>query len=64
PLVSISEIVDAFGTLLYFAKKFYNSTVYDFIKAGATFMEKYTMFSRSDTATCSKLFFWINSKLG
>lgn len=37
--VSIGEIADAFDTLLYFAKGFYNSTVYKFTKTGADFME-------------------------
>ncbi|KAJ8557053.1 hypothetical protein ON010_g8910 [Phytophthora cinnamomi] len=40
PPSKIDEIVDAFKTLLYFAKGFYNSTVYSFIEAGDGFMEQ------------------------
>ncbi|OWZ06504.1 hypothetical protein PHMEG_00021234 [Phytophthora megakarya] len=64
PASSIDEIVDAFNTLLYFAKDFYNPTVYDFIKAGADFIETYAAFSRPDSETCRMLVHWINSKLG
>ncbi|OWZ10507.1 hypothetical protein PHMEG_00016637 [Phytophthora megakarya] len=64
PASSIDEIVDAFNTLLYFAKDFFNPTVYDFIKAGADFIETYAAFSRPDSETCRMLVHWINSKLG
>jgi hypothetical protein len=61
---SVSDIVGAFSTLLLFAGKFYSPIVYDFIKAGATFMEKYAVLSRPDTTSCNMLVFWVNSKLG
>nr|KAE8945547.1 hypothetical protein PF009_g4802 [Phytophthora fragariae] len=61
---SINEIVDAFNTLLLFAEGFYNSTVYNFIKTGAVFMMRFAVLSRPDAATCNRLVFWINSKLG
>ncbi|OWZ16812.1 hypothetical protein PHMEG_0009343 [Phytophthora megakarya] len=52
------------STLLLFAKYFYNSTVYDFFKAGADFMEEYAAFARPDQPTCNMLVYWIDSKLG
>ncbi|KAE9248856.1 hypothetical protein PF004_g3657 [Phytophthora fragariae] len=45
-------------------KGFYNSTVYNFIKTGAVFMMRFAVLSRPDAATCNRLVFWINSKLG
>ncbi|KAE9065346.1 hypothetical protein PF007_g28874 [Phytophthora fragariae] len=44
--------------------RFYSPLVYSFIKAGATFMEKYAVLSRPDPATYNMLVFWVNSKLG
>jgi hypothetical protein len=64
PPASIAEILDAFDTLLHFAKGFYNTTAYNFFKAGARFMEKYAALTRPDLATCAMLVFWINSKFG
>ncbi|KAG6945253.1 hypothetical protein JG688_00016654, partial [Phytophthora aleatoria] len=42
---------------------FYNSTAYDFIKAGSTFKQHFAVLSRPDAATCNMLVFWIDSKL-
>ncbi|KAE9067808.1 hypothetical protein PF010_g27318 [Phytophthora fragariae] len=64
PPRTVSDIVEAFNTLLLFADRFYSPLVYSFIKAGATFMEKYAVLSRPDPATCNMLVFWVNSKLG
>jgi hypothetical protein len=64
PPASIAEILDAFDTLLHFAKGFYNTTAYNFFKTGARFMEKYAALTRPDIATCAMLVFWINSKFG
>ncbi|KAE9185160.1 hypothetical protein PF005_g21373 [Phytophthora fragariae] len=55
PPANIGEIVEAFNTLLYFAKSFYNATVYDFIRAGADFMEEYASFTRPDSTTCNMI---------
>ncbi|KAE9270786.1 hypothetical protein PF001_g28660 [Phytophthora fragariae] len=64
PPRTVSDIVEAFNTQLLFADRFYSPLVYSFIKAGATFMEKYAVLSRPDPATCNMLVFWVNSKLG
>ncbi|KAG6609029.1 uncharacterized protein IUM83_12870 [Phytophthora cinnamomi] len=55
PPANVAEILDAFNTLLHFAKFFHNSTVYKFIKAGADFVETYAAFTRPDAATCNML---------